>query len=141
MKNKNFLVKTFELLISPTFILITILGNLLIILFAFVFFTIEKDVNINLHGFMDAVWWSFSTATTVGYGDIIPLTFWGKIVGILLMLLGTAYFAIYTAFFAQVFFKDAVKSWKKIEQEEVTIEANMLEIKKQLDKIEKNLNK
>lgn len=129
MKNKNFLLRTFELLISPTFIFITFLGNCLIALFALLFYYMEKDINPNLHGIIDALWWSFSTATTVGYGDIIPITVAGKVVGIVLMLLGTAYFAIYTAFFAQVFFKDAFKSWKRIEKEEASIEEQLEKIR------------
>lgn len=141
MKNKNFLLRTFELLRSPTFIFITFLGNSLIALFAWLFYLLEKDMNPNLHGFIDALWWSFATATTVGYGDIIPLTFHGKILGILLMLLGTAYFAIYTAFFAQVFFKDAFLSWKKIEEEEASIEDSVKQIKILLAKMEKSLKK
>jgi voltage-gated potassium channel len=48
------------------------------------------------------LWWSFSTATNTGYGDIIPMTFAGKILGILLMLMGMALFAMYTGLFAEV---------------------------------------
>lgn len=141
MKNKNFLLRTFDLLRSPAFIFITFLGNSLIAMFAWLFYFLEKDINPNLNGFIDALWWSFSTATTVGYGDIIPITVVGKIVGILLMLLGTAYFAIYTAFFAQVFFKDAFSNWKKIEKEEASIEENLEKIRILLVKMEKEIKK
>ncbi len=38
--------------------------------------------------FQDAVWWSFVTATTVGYGDLSPSTLSGRIIASLLMLIG-----------------------------------------------------
>ena len=36
----------------------------------------------------DAVWWSLATVTTVGYGDIVPATALGRIIGMLLMVVG-----------------------------------------------------
>lgn len=38
--------------------------------------------------FQDALWWSFVTATTVGYGDLSPVTNAGRIIASLLMLVG-----------------------------------------------------
>lgn len=38
--------------------------------------------------FPDALWWSFVTTTTVGYGDLAPVTYAGRAVAILLMLVG-----------------------------------------------------
>ena len=57
---------------------------------------------------MDGIWWAYSTVTTVGYGDIIPTTFQGRILGILLMLMGTAMFATYIALFAEVILKSSL---------------------------------
>lgn len=51
--------------------------------------------------YMDALWWSFATATTTGYGDITPVTDAGKILSILLMLAGLGLFSMYTALFAE----------------------------------------
>ncbi len=36
----------------------------------------------------DGIWWAFVTATTVGYGDISPHTFYGRIIAMVLMLVG-----------------------------------------------------
>jgi voltage-gated potassium channel len=83
------------------FIVLTLVGNLLVSLFAFAFYFLEKDLNPKISSLIDAFWWSFATATTTGYGDIIPVTFQGKLLGILLMLVGTAIFSIYTAYFAK----------------------------------------
>ncbi len=91
----------FHLICSMPFIVLTIIGNLTVGFFAVAFFTLEKDINPKIHSFIDCLWWSFATATTVGYGDITPQSHGGKILGIFLMLVGTALFAIYTAFFSK----------------------------------------
>lgn len=89
------------LITSPVFILLTIIGNLSIIIFSFIFYLLESEINTKIHSFMDALWWGFATATTTGYGDITPVTHHGKILGILLMLTGMALFGMFTALFAE----------------------------------------
>jgi len=41
-----------------------------------------------------AMWWGLSTLTTVGYGDMVPVTLAGKLVGGVVMLLGLGMFAL-----------------------------------------------
>lgn len=98
---KFFFSEMVILIKSPVFSLLTILGNSLIGLFSLIFYLVEKDTNHKLHSFIDALWWGFATATTTGYGDIIPVTIIGKILGIVLMLTGLAIFAMFTALFAE----------------------------------------
>ena len=40
----------------------------------------------------DAIWWAVSTVTTVGYGDMVPVTLEGKIIGIILQITGVVIF-------------------------------------------------
>jgi voltage-gated potassium channel len=42
----------------------------------------------------DAIWWSIITLSTVGYGDVYPITALGKILGAILALLGIGVFAL-----------------------------------------------
>ncbi len=98
----------FNLVTNMSFILITVLANLLILAFSAAFYHLEMEINNAVHTFLDAAWWGYSTATAVGYGDIIPVTPAGKILGIFLMLTGTAIFAIYTALFAQSILDDEI---------------------------------
>ncbi|MBU2548488.1 MAG: NAD-binding protein [Proteobacteria bacterium] len=58
--------------------------------------------------FFDAVWWSIVTVTTVGYGDISPVTLGGRIVGIVLMMLGIGFIGLLTATIAGIFVENKI---------------------------------
>ena len=62
-------------------------------------FTVAEDVGEGrrVHSFFDALWWSLSTITTVGYGDIYPITAAGRIIGGFTMIVGISTFALITA--------------------------------------------
>lgn len=98
----EFTKEIFILIRSPVFIMLTIVGNSMIGLSGSLFYYLESSKNPQLKYFIDAIWWSFATATTTGYGDITPVTTSGKILGIFLMLMGTALFAMYTGLFAEI---------------------------------------
>lgn len=51
-----------------------------------VFFYAEHGVNPEVSTFEDSIWYVLQTITTVGYGDIIPITAVGKVTGIISML-------------------------------------------------------
>ena len=45
----------------------------------------------------DAVWWAIQTVTTVGYGDVIPVTWVGQFIAVLIMLVGISVLGAVTA--------------------------------------------
>lgn len=51
----------------------------------------------------DAMWWALVTLTTVGYGDIVPITWAGKVFGGLVMVAGVGMAAIPAGVFASSF--------------------------------------
>jgi voltage-gated potassium channel len=71
-------------------------------------FTVAEDVGVNgrLHSFSDALWWSSETITTVGYGDVYPITNTGRIIAGFTMLVGISTFALVTARIARFLVRD-----------------------------------
>ena len=59
-----------------------------------------------LHAFGDALWWSTTTITTVGYGDLYPVTAGGRLVAAFTMVVGISTFAVVTARLAEFLFRD-----------------------------------
>jgi voltage-gated potassium channel len=51
----------------------------------------------NISTFADAVWWSITTVTTVGYGDLSPVTGRGKIIAVFLMIGGISLVGLISA--------------------------------------------
>lgn len=50
----------------------------------------------NMKRYSDALWWTLVTTTTVGYGDIVPVTLLGKFIGACLMLGGIGLVSLIT---------------------------------------------
>jgi voltage-gated potassium channel len=82
----------------------------------------ELDVERNaigshIHTFGDALWWACVTITSVGYGDIAPVTLIGRLVAIGVMIAGLALLGTVTATLAS-FFLDRVEDTTKEESDE-----------------------
>lgn len=54
----------------------------------------------NIKTASDAMWWVYTTITTVGYGDRFPVTNGGRLVGVLVMTTGVAVFATFAGYVA-----------------------------------------
>lgn len=78
-------------------IYITALSAIVIMASALGFYYMEAGKNPNVRGLWDCVWWSVVTITTVGYGDIYPVTDGGRVLAIFLMLGGIATLSATTA--------------------------------------------
>ncbi len=80
-------------------------------------YLLEKDVaGTPFTSVPAAAWWAMATLTTVGYGDITPVTPYGKIFGAVVMLIGLGLFALPIAILSTGFAqessrRDFVISW------------------------------
>lgn len=83
------------------------IGRVVLLLLGFVFIAgnvlwlVERgsvDISNNYFpGVFDAFWWAVVTVSAVGYGDVVPYTWLGRIVGIVVILSGLAIFGLYIA--------------------------------------------
>jgi voltage-gated potassium channel len=86
-------------------VLIAVAGTLFIGAWLVLLFE-EKAKGSNIHDYPDALWWAIVTVTTVGYGDRYPITEGGRVVAVILMLVGIGLIGVLTATVASVFIKE-----------------------------------
>ena len=90
-----------RVIIKERGVLLTVLGISVFYVFltALIMFNVEPRVNpitgnTNFEDFFDALYWATVTLTTVGYGDMIPVTDVGRLVSMLSSLFGIAIIAL-----------------------------------------------
>ena len=66
----------------------------------------------------DGIWWAIVTLGTVGYGDIVPHTGWGRVVGAVVIVVGVTFISFLTATVTSMFVS--------ADQDERTAEAETL---------------
>lgn len=128
--------KLLHLLSNQTFVYLTLMGNGLLLLAVTAVYFLEKDHSqTQIHSFFDALWWGISTITTVGYGDMLPQTFWGRIIGIVLMYTGTVLFISFTGVLLSTLLREEVE--EEIEPLKKELREEEREILDRLKKLEK----
>jgi voltage-gated potassium channel len=76
---------------------------LLVVCSSIIILHVEKEAESNIRSAEDALWWSVTTITTVGYGDRYPVTSEGRLVAVLLMIAGVGLFGTFSGFLASWF--------------------------------------
>lgn len=61
------------------------------------FFLVESGVNPEVTTFEDSLWYVIQTITTVGYGDVVPDTQWGRVIGVVAMISAIGISSLLTA--------------------------------------------
>ncbi len=81
-------------------------GVFLVMVSATVVTTVETGENAQITSFPDALWWTVVTVTTVGYGDVVPVSEAGRAMAYILVLGGVALFGALTANFSALLIKE-----------------------------------
>ena len=131
----------------------TILGVLIIciISFGYVFYLAEPQIKT----IEDGIWWALVTITTVGYGDIAPLTTLGRLVAGTLMFVGLGLIATVTAIVSAKFIANYVDHHtnddvlekleeledeiEKIEEIESNVIGKLKELEEEIDELNKKI--
>lgn len=98
-----------KVILKKKYELISIFGVLLLLMFisSFLMFYTEADAQPNaFHNILDAFWWALVTFTTVGYGDVYPITPFGKILSGVIVLIGIMLFALPTSILTAEFLNE-----------------------------------
>lgn len=93
----------------------SLLGSLFLVLsvlllFSTIMYFVEREAQPDKFGSIPlAIWWGMETLTTVGYGDVHPITPLGKVLGTLTMLLGIGMFALPAAILGSAYYEEMQK--------------------------------
>ena len=101
-------------LLSSTFIVLV-----LIVASSLLMYTLEHEAQPETFAnAFSGLWWAVNTLLTVGYGDVVPITFTGKICGTILTFLGVGMVAIPTGILSAGFMEEvsALKREQELEE-------------------------
>lgn len=93
--------------------------------------------------FGDAFWWVYVTISTIGYGDIYPITGWMRFWAIIISLIGMSFIALYTAVIVNGFTKELQKNKGNagVMEDLDTDESELMKAISELEKENKKLKK
>lgn len=84
-----------------------------------------------------AVWWAIVTLGTVGYGDVVPHTGWGRVVGSAVIVIGVTFISFLVAIVTSYFV--SAQEDEKAERERAQRETELAEGREMLRRIEERL--
>ena len=73
---------------------------------------VPAEKNFQIKNIGDGIWWAIVTVTDVGYGDYVPVTFWGRLIGVVLMTTGVVLFSLVVAILSSGVFRRESRYWR-----------------------------
>lgn len=118
-----------------TFASVAMISFILVVFSSIAMLNCETSAESNIKTASDALWWSFVTITTVGYGDFYPTTLLNRIIAGILMTAGIGLFGTFTAYIASFFLQQEEEAEEKREEQ---ILSELKSISERLEKLERN---
>lgn len=72
----------------------------------------------DFHSVGEGIWWAIVTLATVGYGDVVPTTPWGRFIGSIVIVFGVTFLAFLTATVTSLFVSSEQEVAAEREREE-----------------------
>jgi voltage-gated potassium channel len=117
---------------------------LVIIIGSYLFFAIETGVNPEVPNYESAIWYALVSMTTTGYGDVVPITLAGRIIGVILILTGMGYVSLVTATlaysFIDIFRTESRKAAAKLRATAEDLDKKAAKNEEKLDEIMEKMN-
>ena len=88
---------------ESTFLAASLVALMLVVMGSVSVLQFERAEGSNIRTAEDALWWSITTITTVGYGDRFPVTTEGRLVAVILMSAGVGLFGMFSGLLAAWF--------------------------------------
>lgn len=127
--SKSILEFLFKNRAQGTFISVVLISTVLVTFSSIAILTVEVSPSSNISSPGDAIWWAFVTITTVGYGDLYPVTFEGRVIAAILMTAGVGLFGTFTAFVASYFLVDDQSTINSMDIELSEVKNELRELK------------
>jgi voltage-gated potassium channel len=105
LKHSKSIYHFIEVLANRKFELLTLVVLLIFVVFVggLAIYILEQTQNEHINSLFDALYWSFITITTVGYGDISPVTTPGKVVSFVIVIMGIVIISFATSVIVSAF--------------------------------------
>lgn len=101
---------------TPLLIFFAVTGNVITFGSASLFLHFERHINPNVQNYFDALYWSFASVSTVGYGDLVPVTLEGRMIGMFLMVFGVLFIIGFTAILVSVVYGLSAHEMEELQQ-------------------------
>ncbi len=99
-----------------------------------IYFIESPHENSEIKTLVDAIWYATATVTTVGYGDVVPVTQEGRIMGIVMMFVGIFIFALIISRLGAILIGSQLKKRERLDSQEKKI---IIEKIQSIEKLEK----
>jgi voltage-gated potassium channel Kch len=123
-------------------------SGIVVIVGTVIMYNLESGAeNSQMTTLLDALWWCVATVTTVGYGDVVPVTSLGRIVAIVYMFFGITLIATLLAVISNSFYKKRIlkEETQKKEQDtnylKILVMSKLAEIERKQSECIETVNK